>query len=93
PEQISLEQNYPNPFNPSTTIEIRLPVQSDFTLTIFDILGRKVRSFEYQRVPAGTHKVVWDGRDERGWKSASGVYICRLHAGQSTQTQRMLLLK
>jgi hypothetical protein len=93
PPEFSLSQNYPNPFNPGTTIEFKLRVQSDFTLTIFDILGRKVRTFEYQRAPAGTHKLEWDGKDDSGRPSASGVYLYRVQAGQNVETQRMLLLK
>ena len=93
PIEFMLYQNYPNPFNPSTTIELKLNVQSDFTLTIFDVLGRKVRAFDYQRVPAGTHKMEWDGKDDRGRQSASGVYLYCVQAGQKVETQRMLLLK
>ncbi len=78
PKQFSLEQNFPNPFNPSTTIQIKLPEQSDLRLTIFDLLGREIRSFEYEKVPRGSHQVVWDGKDERGMQVASGVYFYRL---------------
>ncbi|HCV42370.1 MAG TPA: hypothetical protein DGH68_02715, partial [Bacteroidetes bacterium] len=84
---------YPNPFNPSTTIDIRLPVQSDFSLTIYDILGRSVRTYDYQRVLAGVHKVVWDGKDEAGGQVASGVYLYKLIANENIETRKLILLK
>ena len=93
PEQFALLQNYPNPFNPSTTIELALPVQSDFTLTIYDILGREVRSFSYERVPAGVQKIVWDGRNGLGSQVASGVYFYQARFAHSVQTKSMMLLK
>jgi flagellar hook assembly protein FlgD len=93
PTEFSVFQNYPNPFNPSTTIDITLPVQSDFSLTIFDILGRNVRTYDYQHVPAGVYKVTWDGNNSTGSPAASGVYFYRFSIGQTTITQRMLLLK
>jgi outer membrane protein assembly factor BamB len=93
PLEFSVSQNYPNPFNPSTTIDIRLPVQSDFSLTIYDILGRSVRTYDYQRVLAGVHKVVWDGKDEAGGQVASGVYLYKLIANENIETRKLILLK
>jgi hypothetical protein len=93
PDDFSVSQNYPNPFNPSTTIDIKLSVQSDFTLTIFDLLGRSVKTYDYQRVPAGVHKVTWDGNSSTGAPVSSGVYFYHLTAGQNTATRSMLLLK
>jgi outer membrane protein assembly factor BamB len=93
PDAFSVGQNYPNPFNPSTTIDIRLPVQSDFSLAVYDILGRNVRTYDYQRVPAGVHRVTWDGNNSAGSPVASGVYFYRFNTGQTTITRHMLLLK
>jgi hypothetical protein len=93
PDRFELFQNYPNPFNPSTTINISLPVLSDFTLTIYDVLGREVKSFAFERVPAGVHGVVWDGRDGEGKQVASGVYFYQLRSNATLLTKRMLLLR
>ncbi len=93
PREFELGQNYPNPFNPTTTISISLPVQSDVSLTIYDLLGREVRSFVYERVPAGTHQVVWDGKNRHGVNAASGVYYYQLRAGTVVKTRSMVLVR
>jgi flagellar hook assembly protein FlgD len=88
-----LQQNYPNPFNPETTIRYDLPVQAEVRLTIFDVLGRTVRTLIEQKQPAGGHSAVWDGRDDRGRQLASGLYLYRVTAGEFHKTAKMLLLK
>ncbi len=89
----SLSQNYPNPFNPSTTINISLPTQSDFTLTIYDLLGREIRSYAFEHASAGEHSVVWDGKDKRGSQVGTGVYFYRLNSGAVVAAKQMLLLR
>ena len=93
PTEFSVSQNYPNPFNPSTTIEVRLPVQSDLSVAIYDVVGKKVRDFVYQHLPAGTHQVRWDGANANGTQAASGVYFCQVRANDHVAVRRMLLLK
>jgi hypothetical protein len=88
-----LRQNYPNPFNPSTTIGYSLPVRSEVTLRIFDIMGREVATIVRDAQPAGRYQTVWDGRTGAGIPVASGVYFCRLEAGSFVKTLRMMLLK
>ena len=83
-----LEQNYPNPFNPSTTIRYGLPSRSNVTLTVFNTLGQQVATLIQGEQQAGYHEVKWDASS-----LASGVYICRLMAGDFMQTKRLLLLK
>lgn len=93
PERFDLAQNYPNPFNPSTTIRIGLPETRDFSLRIFDLLGREVRSYEFEQVPAGTHTIVWDGLNARGRQVASGVYYYQFRTKGVTLTKQMLLVR
>jgi len=88
-----LRQNYPNPFNPSTRITYSLPVRSDVTLRIFDIIGREVTTLVRDAQAAGAYQTVWDGRTNAGIPVASGVYFCRLEAGSFVKTLRMMLLK
>ncbi|MFQ5628879.1 MAG: FlgD immunoglobulin-like domain containing protein, partial [bacterium] len=88
-----LEQNYPNPFNPSTAISYRLSAISEVDLTIYDQLGRIVRTLVHEQQPAGNYAVTWDGRTERGRQAASGVYLYRLRAGEFVQTRKMLLMR
>lgn len=93
PKDFSVSQNYPNPFNPSTTIEVRLPVQSDFTVRIFDVLGREVRSFHQDRATAGVHKIIWDGKNHHGAAVSTGVYFYQVRMGENFAVRRMMVLK
>jgi photosystem II stability/assembly factor-like uncharacterized protein len=88
PLEYVLDQNYPNPFNPSTTIRYGLPVGGRVTIAVYDMLGRKVSTLLDQNIPEGYHDVTWDARDR-----ASGVYFCRMTAGISTRSVRMLLIR
>ena len=93
PREFKLDQNYPNPFNPSTTIRYALPEQARVSLTVYDILGRRVRTLVDGIEPPGEHGTDWDGRTDAGQAAASGVYIYRLTAGSLATTRRMLLLR
>jgi hypothetical protein len=93
PDKFELGQNYPNPFNPSTTINISLPVLSDFTMTIYDLLGKEVKSFVFERVPAGVHSAVWDGKDNVGTAVSTGVYFYRLNASSFSSTRKAVLIR
>ena len=94
PDKFELYQNYPNPFNPSTTIGYQLPTNANVTLTIFNLLGQEVRALINGSQPIGYHSVIWDGTDNSGQKSSSGVYFYQLNVGNDfSETKRMLLLK
>ncbi len=88
PQAQLLVQSYPNPFNAQTTIRYRLPKSSNVSIDIFDITGRKIETLQSGRQPAGNRSVVWNAED-----CPSGVYFYRLKAGETTQTQRCILLK
>ena len=93
PSSFALNQNYPNPFNPSTNIEFALPQHETVRLEIFDILGRNVSTLVNGDMPAGTWKVMWNGKDANGSSVASGIYLYRLQAGSFVSVKKMLLLK
>jgi len=93
PLRFLVMQNAPNPFNPSTTIRFALPEAGHVTLAVYDINGRLVRTLVGQPLGAGSHAVVWDGKDAMGRAVASGVYVYRLTAPQGTVTKRMTLLR
>ena len=88
-----LAQNYPNPFGSSTTIAYSLRAPGRVRVSIYDIRGALVREVVKERVAAGVHRVVWDGRDTRGRTVGSGIYFCRLEAGDFAETRRMVLLR
>ena len=93
PEGIALHQNFPNPFNPSTTITYQIPEGGHVNLTVYDMLGQTVRELVNEYQFPGPHSAVWDGRNAYGNKVVSGTYLCRLEAGQSVKTNKMILLK
>ncbi|MBN1996077.1 T9SS type A sorting domain-containing protein [candidate division KSB1 bacterium] len=85
PQFYSLSQYYPNPLNPQTTVRYDLPAAGFVKLTVFDIYGQVVRTLVEGTKPAGSHKVVWDGRNRYGNKVSSGVYFYSIHCGDLTQ--------
>ena len=93
PAALALSPSYPNPFNPETTIEFALPAEGPVRLSVFDSRGRTVRVLVDERVPAGTHAVTWDGRDDAGQALASGVYFHRLEAAGVKRVGKMVLAK
>jgi len=88
PEKIILSQNYPNPFNASTTIQYTLPMQSDVTIHIYNLLGRKVETLIDKKEQAGYHQVIWQADD-----LSSGVYFYKIQAGDYIETKKMVLIK
>ena len=94
PKEFVLYQNYPNPFNPSTNIKFALPFESNVNITIYNVLGEKVKEFDQGVKEAGNHDIVWTANNE-----ASGVYLCTLIAKSTDgknnyrKTQKMMLLK
>ena len=88
PSEFSLAQNYPNPFNPSTAIEFSLTRTGQVTLTVYDMLGQKVRTLLEGVRPAGRHSVLFDGVG-----LASDTYIYVLQTEQHRAVKMMTLLK
>lgn len=93
PTAYNLSQNYPNPFNPSTSIRYALPENAKVTLTIYNVLGKKVKTLVSGDRAAGYHSVVWDGKNAAGQVVSSGVYVYRLEAGSFVQNRKMVLVK
>jgi hypothetical protein len=93
PTEVTLFQNYPNPFNPVTTIGYALLKNGDVDLTIYDIMGQKVRTLFQGFQKIGYHSIEWDGTSEKGVKVASGIYFYRIKAGQFTQSKKMMITK
>jgi hypothetical protein len=93
PFSFSLKQNYPNPFNPETIIEYKLPKGYEVEITVYNILGQKVRTLVKEFQKAGQHRVQWDGKDEKGKEVSSGIYLYRIKTDQFSQTKKMVLLR
>lgn len=88
-----LEQNHPNPFNPHTTIAFSIARDTDVELKIYDVRGALVKTLVNDHRNKDHYNVRWDGRDDRSRPVASGIYFCRLRAGDVTTTRKMLLLR
>ncbi|MGB2804097.1 MAG: FlgD immunoglobulin-like domain containing protein [Candidatus Zixiibacteriota bacterium] len=86
-------QSYPNPFNPETQIAYTLSVSENVRIQIYNVAGQLIRSYDLGYQPAGTYSVSWDGRNESGDITASGVYLYRIEAGPYEATNSMVLLK
>jgi uncharacterized repeat protein (TIGR01451 family) len=93
PFDFSLSQNYPNPFNPSSVIQYAIPRQCHVKITIYNILGQKVRTLVDKEQTIGYKKVIWDSRNDKGEEVASGVYFYKIKADEFTQVKKMVLLK
>ena len=92
-EQYVLRANFPNPFNPLTSITFFIPQAAHVQLSVFDIMGRRVRQLMDGYMARGKHTVIWDATNDSGEQSASGVYVYRLKAGSFISEKRMMLLK
>lgn len=88
PQAFSLDQNYPNPFNPSTMITFSLRERALVTLTIYDILGKRIDVPLSGEFPPGLHSVPWDASAYPG-----GIYFYKLESNGSAAIRKMILIK
>ncbi|MYA23111.1 MAG: T9SS type A sorting domain-containing protein [Gemmatimonadetes bacterium] len=93
PAEFALAQNFPNPFNASTTIAFQLALPSQVELSIYSISGQRVSTLISDSLPAGHHRLQWDGHNDRGEPVASGAYLYQLLAGDFGATRQLMLLK
>ncbi len=98
PKETKLLPNYPNPFNPETWVPYRLAKDSSVTLTIYDTMGKLVRTIQVGYKPAAVYEsrdkaIYWDGRNNNGERVASGIYFYNLTAKDFTATRKMVILK
>ena len=88
-----LYQNYPNPFNPSTSVKFSVPSEGLVTVKVHDMLGQEITTLFSENVSAGVKTLNWNGKDNNGNDMSSGSYICRMTAGDFSQSVKMILLK
>ena len=98
PTQTMLLPNYPNPFNPETWMPYQLSEAAVVRITLYDVMGRVVRSLDLGHQAAGYYRsrseaAYWDGKNTLGEQVASGVYFYTLTAGDFTTTRKMLIRK
>jgi len=93
PAGFKLMQNYPNPFNPSTTIQFNLNKSQPVAITIYDVLGNKIKTLVNELKESGNHEIMWDGTSDSGVRQSTGVYVYQLKSGNAASVKKMLLLK
>ena len=93
PVTFALAQNYPNPFNPSTTIKFTTDKVAEANLTIYNILGQKVRVLYNEVAAPGQTQLVWDATNDFGQPVTSGVYFYTLTIGERQETAKMILMR
>ncbi|MCJ7812232.1 Ig-like domain-containing protein, partial [bacterium] len=93
PDKFALYQNYPNPFNPVTTIRYQLPERDKVILAIYNMMGQKVVTLINEEQGPGYFIVEWDGKDELGRDTSTGIYIYQLQSTQQTITHRMVKIR
>jgi hypothetical protein len=92
PTRFAMSQNHPNPANGLTTIELSLPVETEYVLSIYDMSGRLVRELAHTAGP-GLITIHWDGMDRTGSPVSSGLFFFRVDAGSFTETRKMLMIR
>lgn len=93
PHILVLYPNYPNPFNPVTTLRYDLPEQTHVNITIYDMLGRQVKTLINHTQDAGYRSVIWNATNDYGKPVSAGIYLYQIQAGDYISTKKMVLLK
>lgn len=91
--EFTLTQNYPNPFNPTTTIDYKLNSAGEVRLTVYNVLGNKVKTIVNKTQSAGTYSVQWDGTNYLSNKVSTGVYFYKLEIGDHSLMNKMMLIR
>jgi hypothetical protein len=94
PLRYELIGNFPNPFNPYTSIRYSVPDGGGHVrIAIYEVRGRLVNVLvDAMQVP-GVKTVLWDGTNRNGGNVASGLYFCRMTAGNFSRTHKMVLIR
>ncbi|MCK5148369.1 T9SS type A sorting domain-containing protein [bacterium] len=93
PEKTALEPPYPNPFNPETKINYQLAEAGPVEITIYNLLGQKIRNLIDQDQSVGSYNLYWHGDDASGSKVATGTYLVVLKTQQGVRTQKVVMLR
>jgi len=93
PSKFVLYQNYPNPFNPNTNIRYDLPNNDLVNFTIYDLMGRVVKTMQNSQQNAGYKTIQWNATNDAGTPVSAGIYLYMIQAGELRQTKKMILIK
>jgi serine protease len=93
PSTFSVSRNHPNPFNDVTRFTLRLPVATEVSFVVYNMMGQRVKTLVSHNVDAGSYTVTWDGTNDTGQAVSSGIYFYRVVAGDNTVTHKMMLAR
>jgi hypothetical protein len=93
PGDFALHQNFPNPFNPTTEIRFDLPEAGNVNLSIYNLMGQKIRSLSSEMMTPGYHAIIWDGTNDMGSQVSTGMYFYAIQSSEFQATKKMLFLK
>jgi len=93
PGVFKLHQNYPNPFNPETMIQFDVPQRVDLTLSVYDLLGRRVKTLVKDNLDIGSYNVKWNGSSDAGEMLPSGMYFYELQSSKFHSVKKLILVK
>ena len=93
PNVYVLDQNHPNPFNPTTTLRYDLPEDAMVNITIYDMMGRQVKTLINGKQSAGYKSLKWNATNNLGQSVSAGLYLYMIQAGDFRQIRKMVLFK
>ena len=93
PNSFVLHPNYPNPFNPQTQIRFEMPYAGKIDLSIYNLLGVKIKTLYSGQKPSGVFTFKWDAKNDNNQLVSGGVYIYKLQSEKGVQMRKMILLK
>lgn len=93
PKTTEMEKAFPNPFNPETYIAYHLANNADVNITVFDMLGRQLKTLYSGNQLAGNYHIYWDATTSAGSKVPTGTYVIRMQAGDVQKIQKVMLIK
>ena len=93
PDGLRVFNAYPNPFNPFTSLRYDLPNDGFVNITIYDMMGRQIKTLTNGIQSSGYKSVQWDATNNQGKPVSAGVYLYKIQAGDFVDTKKMILLK
>ena len=93
PLEFIISRNYPNPFNSITHIDYQVPIDNHINITIYDIMGREVKTLMDQVQIKGIYTIDWNGQSEYGEFVSTGVYFLQFTSNGFSNEKKMIFLK
>ena len=93
PLKFALGNNFPNPFNTSTLMDIEIPISTELSLEIHNLLGQRVKTLHHGKASPGQYQFKWDGRDDNGQFVASGLYVINFRSIQFHESKKVLFVR